>query len=73
MQIVEENNWFMISDEKELEVICLEILKTNPNLVKQYKAGRKRVFKKFLHKTFLLTEQRADMAKTSKIMTRLLS
>ncbi|KAK1118805.1 hypothetical protein K0M31_014802 [Melipona bicolor] len=72
-QIVEENNWFIISDEKELEMICLEILKTNPNLVKQYKAGRKKVFKKFLHKTFLLTEQRADMAKTSKIMTRLLS
>ncbi|XP_043512516.1 glutamyl-tRNA(Gln) amidotransferase subunit B, mitochondrial isoform X2 [Frieseomelitta varia] len=72
-QIVEENNWFIISNEKELEMICLEILKTNPNLVKQYKAGRKKVFKKFLHKTFLLTEQRADMAKTSKIMTRLLS
>ena len=54
-------------------MICLEILKTNPNLVKQYKAGRKKVFKKFLHKTFLLTKQRADMAKTSKIITRLLS
>ncbi|CAD1478414.1 unnamed protein product, partial [Heterotrigona itama] len=71
-QIVEENNWFIISDEKELEMICLELLKTNPHLVKQYKAGRKKVFKKFLHKTSLLTEQRADMAKASKIMTRLL-
>ncbi|XP_033183655.1 glutamyl-tRNA(Gln) amidotransferase subunit B, mitochondrial isoform X2 [Bombus vancouverensis nearcticus] len=72
-QIVEENKWFIISDEKELELICSEILKANPELVKKYKAGKRKIYKKFLHKAAILTEDRADMAKVSKIMTRLLS
>ncbi|XP_071878065.1 glutamyl-tRNA(Gln) amidotransferase subunit B, mitochondrial isoform X3 [Bombus fervidus] len=72
-QIVEENKWFKISDEKELELICSEILKTNPQLVKKYKTGKRRIYKKFLHKVAILTEDCADMVKVSKIMTRLLS
>ncbi|XP_060811129.1 glutamyl-tRNA(Gln) amidotransferase subunit B, mitochondrial isoform X2 [Bombus pascuorum] len=72
-QIVEENKWFMISDEKELELICSEILKTNPQLVKKYKAGKRRIYKSFLRKAAILTEDCADMVKVSKIMTRLLS
>ena len=72
-QIVEENKWFIVSDEKELELICSEILKANPELVKKYKAGKRRIYKKFLHEVAILTENRADMVKASKIMTRLLS
>ncbi|XP_048263599.1 glutamyl-tRNA(Gln) amidotransferase subunit B, mitochondrial isoform X3 [Bombus terrestris] len=72
-QIVEENKWFIVSDEKELELICSEILKANPELVKKYKAGKRRIYKKFLHEVAILTEDCADMVKASKIMTRLLS
>ncbi|CAK9797945.1 Glutamyl-tRNA(Gln) amidotransferase subunit B, mitochondrial [Anthophora quadrimaculata] len=72
-QIVEENNWFLISDEKELEILCLEIIKNNSEIVKKYKNGRTRVFKVFLSKASTITEGRADMQKVSKIMTRLLS
>lgn len=73
IQIVEENKWFIVSDEKELELICSEILKANPELVKKYKAGKRRIYKKFLHEVAILTEDCADMVKASKIMTRLLS
>ncbi|KOC63444.1 Glutamyl-tRNA(Gln) amidotransferase subunit B, mitochondrial [Habropoda laboriosa] len=72
-QIVEENNWFMISNEKELEILCLKILEKNPGLVKKYKKGHKKVFKKFLHETIIISDRRADMSQVIKIMTRLLS
>nr|XP_003705625.2 PREDICTED: glutamyl-tRNA(Gln) amidotransferase subunit B, mitochondrial [Megachile rotundata] len=72
-QIVEENNWFMISDVSELENVCLEVLKNEPKLVKKYKAGRSRVFKVFLQKVATATNDCADMQQATKILTRLLS
>lgn len=72
-QIVEENNWFMILDESELEKVCLEVLEKQPKLVKKYKAGRKRVFKVFLQQVATATNDCADMQQTTKILTRLLS
>ncbi|XP_017754387.1 PREDICTED: glutamyl-tRNA(Gln) amidotransferase subunit B, mitochondrial [Eufriesea mexicana] len=74
-QIVEENNWFLISDEKELEMICLRVLEANPQLVRKYKKKEKntRIFKKILHEVVIFTEGHANMAKISKIMTKLLS
>ncbi|XP_076761153.1 glutamyl-tRNA(Gln) amidotransferase subunit B, mitochondrial isoform X2 [Xylocopa sonorina] len=71
-QIVEENNWFIITNEEQLETICLEVLKKNPKLVARYRKGNAKTFKKFLHQVIILTEERADMRKVSKIMTRLL-
>lgn len=72
-QIIEENNWFMISNEEKLELLCLKVLETNPKWVKKYKRGNKKIFKKFLHEVVTLTEGCAEMVKVSKIMTRLLS
>ncbi|XP_017885855.1 glutamyl-tRNA(Gln) amidotransferase subunit B, mitochondrial [Ceratina calcarata] len=73
-QIVEENNWYMISEESRLEAICSEVLKKNPKLVRKYKQGnKKRAFRKCLHEVVLATEGRANMRKVSDIMTRLLS
>ncbi|KAK2581294.1 hypothetical protein KPH14_008079 [Odynerus spinipes] len=41
-QIVEENNWKSINDERELEIICKQIIEDNPAIVKKYKAGKQR-------------------------------
>ncbi|XP_076622256.1 glutamyl-tRNA(Gln) amidotransferase subunit B, mitochondrial isoform X2 [Colletes latitarsis] len=73
IQIVEENNWFCISNEEELEKLCIEIIEKNPKLVQKYKAGKTKVFKKFLHEAIKITDDRADMGQISKIFTRLLS
>ncbi|CAL7936273.1 unnamed protein product [Xylocopa violacea] len=71
-QIVEENNWFTLSNEKQLEMICLKVLEKNPKLVRKYKRGNTKTFKKFLHEVVLFTGGLADMRKVSKIMIRLL-
>ena len=72
-QIIEENNWFMITDEEELERICLGILEKNPKIVRKYKAGKTKVFSKLLVQVANATNERADMVQVTKIMTRLLS
>lgn len=72
-QIIEENNWFLISDEKELEKICIDVLEKNPKIVRRYKAGKTKEFRKLMHRVAVDTNECADMVITSKIMTRLLT
>ncbi|KYN04148.1 putative glutamyl-tRNA(Gln) amidotransferase subunit B, mitochondrial, partial [Cyphomyrmex costatus] len=71
-EIVKEHNWFLISDEKQLEQICLEIIEKNPELVSGYKRGKKKLFKPLMREMVKVTEQRANMAIVAKIMERLL-
>ncbi|XP_076241646.1 glutamyl-tRNA(Gln) amidotransferase subunit B, mitochondrial isoform X2 [Calliopsis andreniformis] len=72
-QIVEENNWFLISDDKKLEKVCLEIIEKNPKIVRRYKAGKRKEFRKLLHHVAENTNDCADMVKATKIMTKLLT
>ncbi|XP_071640094.1 glutamyl-tRNA(Gln) amidotransferase subunit B, mitochondrial isoform X2 [Temnothorax longispinosus] len=71
-EIVEERNWFLISDEKQLEQMCLEIIEKNPKLVSGYKSGKKKLFNALMGEMAKVTEQRADFAAVAKIMERLL-
>ncbi|KYN13001.1 putative glutamyl-tRNA(Gln) amidotransferase subunit B, mitochondrial [Trachymyrmex cornetzi] len=71
-EIVKEHNWFLISDKKQLEYICLEIIEKNPKLVSAYKSGKKKLFNALMGEIAKVTEQRADMAVVAKIMERLL-
>ncbi|XP_043678492.1 glutamyl-tRNA(Gln) amidotransferase subunit B, mitochondrial isoform X4 [Vespula pensylvanica] len=72
-QIIKENNWILISDENELEIICNRIIKENPKIVKKYKAGKQKVFKTLLRKVATSTNDCADMNKVVLIMNRLLT
>ncbi|XP_076286059.1 glutamyl-tRNA(Gln) amidotransferase subunit B, mitochondrial isoform X2 [Lasioglossum baleicum] len=72
-QIVEENNWFLISDPKELEKLCLDIMEKNPNLVAKYKRGKTKIFRKFLHEAVKSTNDCVDTAQIAQTFTRLLS
>lgn len=72
LQIIEECDWFLISDEKQLEQICLEIIEKNPKLVSGYKKGKKKLLNALLGQIAEITEKRADMAAVAKIMERLL-
>ncbi|XP_067203197.1 glutamyl-tRNA(Gln) amidotransferase subunit B, mitochondrial [Linepithema humile] len=71
-EIIEEHNWFLISDEKQLEQICLEIIEQNPKIVSGYKKGKKKLFNALLGQITNITEKRADMTAVAKIMERLL-
>lgn len=62
----------MISDENQLEQICLEIIEKNPNLVSGFKCGKKKFFKALMGQIAQVTEQRADMAAVARLMEKLL-
>lgn len=62
----------MISDEEELEKICLEIIEKNPKIVSGYKKGKKKLFIALMGQMVNITNQRADMTLVAKIMERLL-
>ncbi|EFN87568.1 Probable glutamyl-tRNA(Gln) amidotransferase subunit B, mitochondrial [Harpegnathos saltator] len=71
-EIVEEHNWFLISDEQLLEQMCLEVIEKNPKIVALYKKGKTKVFKALIGEIARNTKQCADMAAVAKIMERLL-
>ncbi|KAL0128262.1 hypothetical protein PUN28_003491 [Cardiocondyla obscurior] len=71
-EIVEEHNWFLISDEKQLKEICLKIIEKNPNMVSKYKTGKKKLFNALMGEVAKVTEDRANLAVVAKIMEQLL-
>ncbi|XP_011350215.1 glutamyl-tRNA(Gln) amidotransferase subunit B, mitochondrial isoform X2 [Ooceraea biroi] len=71
-EIVKEHNWFLISDEKQLEQICLGVIEKNPKIVSAYKNGKKKLLNALLGEIAKITEQRADMAAVAKMMEKLL-
>lgn len=70
--IIREKGWSIISNEKEITIKCLEVLKNNPKLVKQYKEGKVKVFKALLGILAKDTHNTFDMSVASKKMEELL-
>ncbi|XP_031828233.1 glutamyl-tRNA(Gln) amidotransferase subunit B, mitochondrial [Nomia melanderi] len=71
-QIVEQNNWFMISDPNELQKLCLDVIEKNPKIVAKYKRGKVKLFKRLIHEAVKVSNDCADMQKLTQIMTKLL-
>lgn len=71
-RIIKEKGWSIIINEKEITTKCIEILKNNPKLVKQYKEGKVKVFKALLGILAKDTQNKFDMSVASKKMEELL-
>lgn len=71
-RLLKEKGWSMITDEAELTKLCIEVLENNPKLVKQYKEGKKKVYRALLGIVVKSSENKIDMAAVSKIMDDLL-
>lgn len=72
VQIVQEHDWFLMSDERQLEQMCLDVIERNPKLAVGYKKGKKKFFNALMGEIARVTEQRADMAVVARIMEQLL-
>ncbi|OWR52657.1 glutamyl-tRNA amidotransferase subunit B [Danaus plexippus plexippus] len=71
-EVIEQNGWFLISDETDITNKCSEIIKNNPKLVKQYREGKMKVFKALLGLLAKDTNNKLDMSLASKKMEELL-
>jgi len=61
-----------ISSESDLEKVCKEIIKENPNAVRDYKAGKKESLNFLIGKVMQKTNKRADFKVVKDILERLI-
>lgn len=61
-----------ITDEKELEKVCLDIMKKNSKAVADFKAGEKNAFNFLMGEIMKSTNKRADFAVARKVLEKLL-
>ncbi|XP_019870818.1 glutamyl-tRNA(Gln) amidotransferase subunit B, mitochondrial [Aethina tumida] len=73
IDIVKSEGLLQITSEQELTSLCEEVLKENDKLVKQYKAGKTKIFKALMGLIAGKSKGRADMGKCDKILKDLLS
>ena len=61
LQVVEKNNWTLISGFKEIEKLCQSVMKENENLVETHISGKKNASKALEGKVWKKSEGRANM------------
>ncbi len=71
--IVKEKGITQISDEKELKRIIEEVIKTNPENLARYKAGKDKLFGFFVGETMKATKGQANPQLVNKLLKELLS
>uniref|UniRef100_A0A1E1W711 Asn/Gln amidotransferase domain-containing protein n=1 Tax=Pectinophora gossypiella TaxID=13191 RepID=A0A1E1W711_PECGO len=71
-RIIKQKGWSLVTDEEEIVKICKGIIENNPNLVKQYKEGKGKVFKALLGILAKNAQSKIDMSVAAKKMEELL-
>ena len=66
-EIVKENGWAQISDEGEIKKIVCEILKSNPQSVEDYKAGKDRAIGFLVGQAMKATKGKANPQMLNKL------
>jgi aspartyl-tRNA(Asn)/glutamyl-tRNA(Gln) amidotransferase subunit B len=61
-----------ITDEGELQKVCLEVMKKNPKAISDFKAGEKNAFNFLMGEIMKATQKRADFAVARKVLEKLL-
>jgi aspartyl-tRNA(Asn)/glutamyl-tRNA(Gln) amidotransferase subunit B len=68
LQVMEKHGWTQITDESEIERLCTAVIEQNPNLVKEFHAGKTKVFNSLVGKVAKITENRANMAAVVQVL-----
>lgn len=61
LELIDQHNWRQITDEKEIEAICRNVIASNPKPVAQFRAGKEKAFKALVSDVFKLSERKANM------------
>lgn len=73
-QLVEENNWYLLTDEEILRKVCSEVLNKNQSILQQYKRKKKKdgIFQLILHEVSMALNRRADVRTLSLVLKKVL-
>lgn len=72
-EIVEENNWWQITDSDELREFCQTVVNENPKDVKKAAKGKERNINALMAKVHALSNGRAHMKRAKTIMLEIIS
>lgn len=67
-QIVEENNWHVVSTSGEIESYVEQIIRDNPEEVKKYREGKTKVFGFLMGQLMKLSKGKVDPESANKLM-----
>jgi Asp-tRNAAsn/Glu-tRNAGln amidotransferase B subunit (PET112 homolog) len=70
---MEKCGWTQITDDSEIDRLCSAVIEQNPNLVKQFHAGKTKVFNSLVGKVAKITDNRANMAAVVQVLKEKLS
>lgn len=62
-----------ITDADEIRKMCEKVIDSNPRLVRRYKNGKQSEFPKLVHKTFELSNKRANIPLVKDTLKQLLN
>lgn len=71
-KIIEENDWWQITDVEQLTQLCQTVISENPKDAKKAARGKERVLNSLMTKVNALSNSRAQMKLAKKIMSELL-
>lgn len=72
LNLIKEKGWSLITDENEIDKLCLEVIENNPKLVQLYTAGKVKVLRAMLGLLVKNTQNKLDMSVASKRLEDLL-
>lgn len=73
MQLIEQFHLKQVNDEEAIEKLCRKAMENQPNTVKKYKEGKKKVFFAIVGEVAKLSDNMANMEKVAKCLERLLN
>lgn len=71
-KIIEENDWWQITDVEQLKQLCQTVINENPKDAKKAAKGKERFLNSLMAKVNALSNSRAQMKLAKKIMSELL-
>ncbi|KAL1432824.1 hypothetical protein MTO96_013025 [Rhipicephalus appendiculatus] len=71
-KIIEENDWWQITDVEQLTQLCQTVISENPKDAKKAARGKEKVLNSLMTKVNALSNSRAQMKLAKKIMSELL-
>ncbi|GAB6031134.1 hypothetical protein CHUAL_007942 [Chamberlinius hualienensis] len=71
-QIVDDNNWYQITDEHEIEVLCKAVINENSELISSKNRKSSSIYNELVTIANQRSENRANMTLLTKIMKKLL-
>lgn len=72
-QIVDANNWHLVSDPDKIEAVCVELIARNPSSVKKYKKGKQKSLQTLVNDVANISPLKINLSMVSKRLKEMMA